>query len=307
MTKIKAVCYLDCLPPHNNNVEKSGILNNFLTGISAAGDNVIGHKGHNLIDSDIAIIVGYVHRDGKQLPHLQLRQKILDYQKSKGKKTLIADSNLFLYTNKQNPLHYLRYSFDGVFPTTGFYFDTNIDSNRFKQISQDLNISVKPYRKNGDHILFCLQRNGGWSMAGYAVNNWLHDTITKIRQFTNRHIVVRAHPGDKKIKQILKINYPNVSLSTKESLIEDLKNCWATVVYNSSPAVASIIEGVPSFITDPEPQHSQSYAVANTDLSLIEQPRLTERQNWLDKLCMSHWKFEEIKNGNAWNFFKKHI
>ena len=294
--------------PNAKSQEKIDLLKFFSQGVKAYGDNAIDVTTHSYCPADVGVIQGWLgpgNTTGSN--HLVLRNRVIQTQLASKKYVVAVDSNLFLYANKQNPLHYLRYSFDGVFPTTGFYFDTNIDSTRFKQISQDLNISVKPYRKNGDHILFCLQRNGGWSMAGYAVNNWLHDTITKIRQFTNRHIVVRAHPGDKKIKQILKINYPNVSLSTKESLIEDLKNCWATVVYNSSPAVASIIEGVPSFITDPEPQHSQSYAVANTDLSLIEQPRLTERQNWLDKLCMSHWKFEEIKNGNAWNFFKKHI
>jgi hypothetical protein len=51
---------------------------------------------------------------------------------------LIVDSNLFLYADKSNQKHYLRYSFDGVFPTTGFYFDQDIDPARWKQISKDL-------------------------------------------------------------------------------------------------------------------------------------------------------------------------
>jgi hypothetical protein len=220
---------------------------------------------------------------------------------------LIVDSNLFLYIDKTNPQHYLRYSFDGVFPTTGFYFDTNIDTNRWKKISQNLNINLKPYRTNGTHILICLQRNGGWSMAGLSVIDWLDVTIKKIQQVSNRPIIVRPHPGDKKIMNILKIKYKNVSLSNNPNLLDDLRNAWVTVVYNSSPSVASIIEGVPTFITDPEPKHSQSYLVANTDLNLVENPILHERQSWIEKLAMCHWNFDELRSGEAWKFFKSFL
>jgi hypothetical protein len=307
MSKLTTVSYLNILPPHNNNIEKSNILNFFYQGVNAAGDTGILHKGFNCVPCDVACIMGYVHKDGKHLPHLDFRQKILDHQKQNGKKTLIVDSNLFLYIDKTNPQHYLRYSFDGVFPTTGFYFDTNIDTNRWKKISQNLNINLKPYRTNGTHILICLQRNGGWSMAGLSVIDWLDVTIKKIQQVSNRPIIVRPHPGDKKIMNILKIKYKNVSLSNNPNLLDDLRNAWVTVVYNSSPSVASIIEGVPTFITDPEPKHSQSYLVANTDLNLVENPILHERQSWIEKLAMCHWNFDELRSGEAWKFFKSFL
>jgi hypothetical protein len=135
----------------------------------------------------------------------------------------------------------------------------------------------------------------------------MNKTINDIRKYSNRPIVVRAHPGDKKIKSILRINHKNVSLSTKENLVDDLRGAWATVVYNSSPSVASIIEGVPAFLTDSTPQHSQSFDVANTDISNIENPILPDRQAWVEKLSMCHWKFDELKSGEAWQFFKKYI
>ena len=79
------------------------------------------------------------------------------------------------------------------------------------------------------------------------------------------------------------------------------------MVYNSSPSVASLIEGIPTFLTDPYPQHSQSFEVANTDLSLLENPELKERQYWIEKLSMCHWNFEELKSGEAWSFFKRYV
>ena len=307
MSKLTAVAYYAGIPPNNSNLEKPLILDYFCQGVVIVGDIAVPHKEMSVLDCDVALIQGFVHNDGKQMPHLNLRKSAIDRQYKNGKRSLIVDSNLFLYVNKTNPLHYLRYSFDGVFPTTGFYFDKDIDPSRWAKISRDLNLNLKPWRTSGNHILLCLQRNGGWSMGGFSSIDWMNTTIANIRKYSNRPIVVRAHPGDKKIKSILKINHKNVSLSTKENLVDDLKDAWATVVYNSSPSVASIIEGVPAFLTDSIPQHSQSFNVANTDISNIENPVMLDRQAWVERLSMCHWNFDELKSGEAWQFFKKYI
>jgi hypothetical protein len=248
-----------------------------------------------------------VHDDGKNLPHLKLRKDAINLQKKNKKRSLICDSNLFLYADPENTKTYLRYSFDGVFPTTGFYFDQDIDPARWKKLSANLGISLKPYRSTGNHILLCLQRNGGWSMRGLPVMDWLNQTIYEIRKYSSRHILVRAHPGDKKVESYLKINHPNTSLSQNKRLVDDFKNAWATVVYNSSPSVASAIEGIPIFLTDSHPEYSQSQDVANFDLSKIENPNMPDRQAWIERLSMCHWKFDELKSGEAWQFFKRYI
>lgn len=308
MNKLTAVAYYAGIPARNNNPEKPLILDNFILGVNASGDHGIAHKGTNVIPCDVALIQGFVHEQGKTSPHLQLRQSAINFQKQNKKRSLIVDSNLFLYADPGNSKRYLRYSFDGVFPTTGFYFDKDIDSVRWQKISNDLNLSLKTYRTSGNHILICTQRNGGWSMRGLDVMQWLDQTIHTIRQYSRkRPIVVRTHPGDKKARQYIKINHKNVSISHKSNLIDDLRDAWATVVYNSSPSVASLIEGVPTFLTDPYPQHSQSYEVANLSLSDIENPLLLDRQQWIEKLSMCHWNFNELKSGEAWQFFKKYI
>lgn len=308
MSNITAVAYYRGIPPNNNNPEKPAILDNFCQGVRACGDTAIAHQGMNAIPCDVALIQGFVHEHGKQAPHLQLRKDAIDLQKRTGKRSLIVDSNLFLYKDTTNSKRYLRYSFDGVFPTTGFYFDRDIDPNRWQEISRVLGITLKPYRKTGNHILICLQRNGGWSMRGLNVVDWLNQTISNIRKYSDRPIIVRKHPGDKKISSILKINHRNVQISASErNLIDDFNNCWATVVYNSSPSVASLIEGVPNFLTDPHPQHSQTYGVANIDLINIENPILNDRQQWIERLAMCHWNFDELRSGKAWNFFKQYL
>lgn len=308
MDKFTAVAYYAGIPANNNNLEKPMILDNFIEGVNASGDTGVAHRGNNPIPCDVALIQGFVHENGKTAPHLLLRQAAIDMQKKNNKRSLIVDSNLFLYADPGNSKRYLRYSYDGVFPTTGFYFDKEINPSRWQKISKDLNLTLKPWRQSGNHILICTQRNGGWSMRGLDVMKWLDQTILSIRQHSpKRMIVVRTHPGDKKARQYLKIRHKNVIVSQKANIKEDLAGAWATVVYNSSPSVASIIEGVPAFLTDPVPQHSQSFDVANLNLSNIENPQLPERQSWIEKISMCHWNFNELKSGEAWCFFKKFI
>ena len=308
MSNITAVAYYSGIPPTNKNPEKPLILDNFLQGVKASGDHAIAHTGMNAVPCDVALIQGFVHEHGKSAPHLQLRQHAVALQKENNRRSLIVDSNLFLYADPNNIKTYLRYSFDGVFPTTGFYFDRNVDPARWQKISADLGIWLKPWRTQGEHILICLQRHGGWSMGGLDVQTWLDQTIAQIRQHSRkRQIVVRTHPGDKKIKSILKIYGKGVRLSVNERLVDDLKGAWATVVYNSSPSVASAIEGVPVFITDPISQHSQAYEIANTDLGKLENPDMPERKTWIERVSMCHWNFNELRSGEAWKFFKQYI
>lgn len=305
MNKLTVVGYLSGIPSKNSNQEKPLILDNFCKGVNALGDNGILHNGFNLINCDLAVIQGYVHEQGKSAPHLNLRKSILEKHKKENKHVLIADSNLFLYKNTKNPKHYLRYSFDGIFPTTGYYFTNNIDPDRWKKIQKDLNLQLKPWRRNGEHILICLQRNGGWSMQGLDTLTWLDNTISAIKNKTDRHIRIRLHPGDKKTK-IVK-SYKNVSTSSNINLTDDLDHAWATITYNSSPGVASAIEGVPLFVLDPKYANSQAAEVANTTIDNIENPTMPDRQRWLEKLSMSHWNFDELTSGEAWSVIKKEL
>lgn len=306
MSNLIAVAYYNGIPPNNSNPEKPLILDNFLAGVQASGDTAIAHRQMSVLDCDVAFIQGFVHEHGKSAPHLQLRKNAVENQKNKSKRSLIVDSNLFLYADPGNTKRYLRYSFDGVFPTTGFYFDTEVDPLRWQKISKNLNIELKPYRTQGNHILICCQRNGGWSMKGIPVQQWLDETISKVKAYTDRPIVVRPHPGDKKWRNYLKITQKNVSLSTNH-IRQDLQGAWATVLHNSSPAVASAIEGIPVFLTDPNPEFSQAAEVSNTNLKRLEDPKMFDRQAWIEKLSMCHWNFEELRSGEAWQFFRRFI
>ena len=302
---MKFVAYLSSVPPSKKSQHKFDLLKRFVGGVNSSGDIGIVNDWPILVNCDVAFIQGWPHPTGKQGTHNLFRKTVHEYQKKNNNRLLVVDSNLFNYRSKNE---YSRYSFDGVFPNTGIYFWDTPDPARWQSISQTTGIALKDWRTNGDHILLCLQRNGGWSMGTYDIVDWLATTITQIQKYTDRPIVLRPHPGDKSARHhIGDIGHlRNVTLSQEGStLMDDLQNCWAVVNHNSSPTVGSAIEGYPVFVTDPD--KSQSTAIANTDLSLIETPNMPNRQAWVERIAMCHWSQQEIMSGAAWQHIRKFV
>jgi hypothetical protein len=301
----KVVAYLAGVPSAHKSPHKIEVLQRFIAGVNAAGDQGIAHTGSNLLPADVAVIQGWVHEGSPNSSHLILRKNAA--ANVQNKHTIIVDSNLFNYKDKNHPIHYSRYSLDGVFPTTGNYFGNNPDPQRWQQISRDLGINLKDWRTTGNHILICTQRNGGWSMKGLNVNQWLEKTVDEIKKYSDRPIIVRGHPGDKMAASYLRSKPGRYTVSTNEHILQDFANAWAVITYNSTPGVAAAIEGIPAFITDPVPQTSQAYPVGNYDLSYIENPELKDRQQWIERLSMCHWHFGELSNGSAWQHMRNFI
>ena len=299
--------------PNKKNQEKVDILRFFAQGARVMNDTVIDVDQYDMPPCDVAVIQGWVAPGQPTTPHGDLRSRVIKTQLKKLKHVIGVDSNLFLYADTANPHHYLRYSFNGIFPTTGIYCDSDPDPARWQSISHDLGLSLKDYRTTGTHILLCVQRNQGWSMGTLDNQEWTLDTIAQIRKHSDRPIVVRLHPGDKEIKRIIKAGGPlcrikfdySVILSQNDNLRDDLRNCWAVVNHNSSPGVGGAIEGYPIFVTDPT--NSQCREIANTDFSTIENPHMPDRQAWVERISMSHWKFDELKSGKCWTHMRKFI
>lgn len=306
--KISVCAFINSIPPSARRSHKADLLINFIKGVNANKDSgkIYDSRYNRPVSVDVAILQGWVHENSSRTPHLNFRRSIIKRQQDDNKNLIVIDSNLFGYNvDKLHPMMYHRFSMGGVFPTTANYFDTIVDETRWDKIATDLDIKVKPWRKLGSYILLCCQRNEGWSMKGLSVVDWIHQTVQEIRKHTDRGILVRAHPGDKHAHRYLRETKHKIS--NNKSIKKDFEKAWATITYNSSPGVASAIEGVPLYVTDPIPQTSQAFAVANTDLSTIESPQTFDRTDWLQRLAMCHWKMEELRNGDAWRHMKQFI
>lgn len=308
---MKVCSFLAGIPPGNKNPNKPVMLKGIIEGVNAVGDQGIVVEQKQYVDCDVAVIQGFVHEHGKSAPHLAFRKEVHQRNTVKPKRCIIIDSNMFSYhTGRLGDSGMCRYSFDGVFPTTGEYCSDGVGSEHWERLQKNYGLELKPWTKSGEHILICLQRNGGWSMMGEDVTDWLRNTIATLKQHTQRKIVIRCHPGDGKfrnyIDNIKKID-PNLIISdhTTRHIMDDLTGAWTMIVKNSSPSVAAVMNGIPVFVTDPI--NCQAGPVANTDISKIETPSYPEREEWLWKICASHWNIQELKNGECWKHMRKYV
>jgi hypothetical protein len=305
---INVASYLMGIPPGNKNPEKPKIIVNFIEGVWAAGDKGQIVCDYDPVDADVAVVQGFVHPGSKQGQHLTLRKQVFEKQQRDSKRSIIVDSNLFLYADSGNSNQFLRYSYDGVFPSTGEYCNADPDPARWALLSNKLGIKLKPWRHGkGSDILICCQRDGGWSMSGQVLMPWLVKTIQSIRKTSDRRIVVRFHPGDKNIlahkRMITRYRLPNVTISHSPSILQDFDNAYCVINYNSSPTVAAAIEGIPTIVLDPA--RSQAADVSHHSLTDIENIKEFDRETWIRKMAMMHWTLDELKDGTAWRHLRK--
>jgi hypothetical protein len=300
---MKVAVYLSAVPSKSKNEFKRSLLENFAHGVKNFGDEVYLVDDVNAVaDADIAVLQGWIGM--KQAPHLEQRHRVIKRQRQAGKHTLIIDSNLFGFLEPDDFNCYLRYSLDGIFPSTGYYFDRDIDTTRWDEIKQFYRFEERDWRPDGRHVTLCLQRDGGWSMDGVSVMDWLETTIPLVQQYTQRPILIRAHPSSMKVLAEIENRWPRLEISHNTDLRHDLNRSWCTVAYNSSPGVASILWGVPTFITDPDPHRSQAHGFACTDLALLGNPPLPDRREFYHRLSQCHFATEHLVTGDAWRFMR---
>tara|TARA_R110001583_G_scaffold161246_3_gene313154 strand:- start:50 stop:886 length:837 start_codon:yes stop_codon:yes gene_type:complete len=190
-------------------------------------------------------------------------------------------------------------------------YNTNIierQSDRF----ESLPIKLMPWKNTGNHILICPPTEGGftkqriWRFSPYNILNiqpaWLELTIRKIREASNRKIIIRPKKWNKRYDKIVAA-IKNVEASVGRSLAKDFEDCWATVAPSSGVSILGLIEGIPSFC---EPDKLASHC-SLSDYSKIESPLYCDRTNLFNHLSYLDFSIEEIESGIAWDIIEKTI
>ena len=240
---------------------------------------------------------------------------IYRYIRNSGKPFIVAESAVFrknLPSVWNAPKMYHRYSWWSYFRDEGEYNNFNCPDDRWKQIQKDQNIEIKDWSLSGDAILLILQRPGDSSLknliAKYSsYENFLIQTISQIRKYTDRKIIIRLHPlrQDRQLGAIQQCNLGDYELSTNntnagllnggDGLYEDFKRSRVVIGFNSNALTESVCEGIPTFSLCPS---SMAWDVSNTNLAHIENPKLDiDRQQWLNNLGYCQWRIDEIEQG----------
>ena len=285
---------------------KRDIMRAFGEGAELDGVKIKYIDTHTYEKSDYAMVFAY-KSEGVDTPNHKFRQEVVDKH---GEKIFFVDSNVLKAYEKD--VRYFRFPYKSVHPNKADYM-LDEDVSRNDKIIKDLNLKIKPWRKDGKHICLFLNRGiGGFSTFGKPCYEWAKETVEEIRKFSDRPILIRSHKhaGEtaelKKDKEnlhdILK-KHMNIKLTAlgETDIHEDLKDAWACVVHTSTSGAVAMLNGIPMISTH-EACFSHKWTAGK--LSDIENPMLKDRTYYITHFANAHWNLEEVRQGILW---RKHV
>jgi len=173
------------------------------------------------------------------------------------------------------------------------------------------NIEMKPWKQTGNVIIICGQHDTSqqWK-KNPRMSNWMEQQIKEIRKYSQKPILVRPHPrnnfdfDDKKYPNV-RIKKPQRDWTTYDDtdFKKTLRSTWAVVNHSSNPAIESVINGIPVFVSE----SSLCYDVGNANLFDMEKPAMPNRLNWANKLSYTEWTTQEIREGLPWSRIRQRL
>lgn len=237
--------------------------------------------GHDISDSDDAIpVIWSVLWHGRMERNREIFTKCI----SNNKPIIIIEVGNLL-RNKSWRISINHITKDGTFA------NSIIDKQRL----QLFDLELKPINTCRDKsILITTQHEKSLQWAGMpSTEVWVADTVKKLRQYTDRPIIVRPHP-----RSVVKINVPGVSIQRPTKIAGTYDNFdidynyHCVVNHNSGPTILAAINGTP-IICDPS---SLAYPVSSS-FEHIENATLPDRTEWFTDILHTEWFVNEIELG----------
>jgi len=158
-----------------------------------------------------------------------------------------------------------------------------------------LKIKLHP-RRYGSQIIVAAPDEKPCRFYNVNYDTWAEETVAKIKQHTDRPIVVR-----KRAPQRIDRTHSD---PLSKVLAEDVH---ALVTFNSVAAVESVMLGVPAFTLAPV---NAAAPVASQDLSQIDSPYWAEEDKihaWACHLAYAQFHVNELRDGTAYRILNENI
>ncbi len=161
------------------------------------------------------------------------------------------------------------------------------------------------------HIVLLMQLPGDASLRGVNVFSWAKDAVKKLREKTDKRIIIRTHPGYnpkdsdeyyKFVSDMFIEKIPNIEFSNgkEKTLTEDLNNAYCTVAFTSGSSIDSVLHGIPTIASDPG---NFAYDISTNFISEVNNLKMENTNTitlWLERLSYSQWSIDEMQNGQVW-------
>jgi|TARA_R110000744_G_scaffold31679_4_gene74372 hypothetical protein len=149
---------------------------------------------------------------------------------------------------------------------------------------EKLQYKIPKWKKDGRNILVVMPSEKPAKFYNIDMNEWREQTISKIKEHTDRPIVVREKAS--RPERIIKTIY------------DELDNAHAVVTLQSIAATEAVLYGVPAFGLAP----NASTPVASNDITKIETPYYPDSDlvhKWACHLAYGQYHIQELYDGTA--------
>jgi hypothetical protein len=246
---------------------------------------------------------------------IELYRKSLELEKDiMSVETPLIGRNEFKYSSERGtPELYYRIGLNYVssFFNHNYFIPEEASPDRLNDIFRKTSTVMKPWRKDGGHIIYAMQIPEDTSLLGLDVFSAAQYDLTMLRKITNRPIFVSLHPGCSRRPKVMERNkryldsfYKIVEITG--SKIVDVSTdslydgAWCTVCYTSGTGYDSIMAGIPVITLS---ERSFVRPITSSTWYDVVSPKMPDRLPWLSRIAYCQWTLAEVKNGT----FKKHV
>ena len=235
----------------------------------------------NSMDSDAAIIWSVLWHG-----RMQANKEVYEHYRAQGKPVIIIEVGA-LYRGTTWKIALNNITADGYYGHT-----ENLDWDRPKKLG--ISLAVTAFHR--PEILIAAQHQHSLQVTELpSVEAWIYKQILRLRQFTDRPIIVRPHPRSTLNTKLLPgdvvFEEPNLLANTYDSFDMHF-DCYAVVNYNSGSGIQAAVSGTRPIVD----RSSLAYPVSVTYAEL-DQPYLIDRDRWLIEICHTEYTLNEIQQG----------
>ena len=234
----------------------------------------------NSMDSDAAVIWSVLWAG-----RMAANQAVYEHYRSQGRPVIVIEIGA-LYRGVTWKIAVNNINAEGYY---GHLNNLDWDRPKKLRISLATQLSPKP------NIIVALQHDRSLQVAGIDLQDWLHNTLTILKNNTDRPITVRPHPRSNiTLNNLLPgvtVEQPNKIKNTYDSYNMHF-DCHAVVNYNSGTGIQTAIAGVRPIVE----LSSLAYPVA-VGIADIEQPYVKDRELWLTQICHTEYTVDELRRG----------
>lgn len=244
----------------------------------------------------------YQHRSSRHNPpHLRIKDLLPSYESIAFAGLLRGNAHLLsMALSKGLNFYYIDHAYFNPgyrYPNwmrvvrNGFVQNTiipDVDQDRLKLFD----INFKDYNFNTKRNVVVFPPSDTVSRV-FNRTNWEAETVEKIKQYTDRPIVIRKKKGPVMDNLMLNVKYEE-KFDYTESLDEVLDNAYCVVTFNSAVALTALERGIPVICE----RHCAAFPLTHS-FEEIEHLKEKERLQLFASLAWGQFTMEEIKNNKT--------